>query len=156
MLYSQRQRSAKPPASATVANSSVFRLSSLNLLLNDSAIAVPRTAGGIPDPGSAAQQVKVAWDTCDRPFTPLPPRSRGCGQLIEIAAHKKETGLRHVALMINSDRLEAVGDAAVGLIPAVGRFIDVTSTLVQVNSHKEWSPSRMAWCLNQMTILWSK
>jgi len=120
-----------------LANSSVSRLSSLNLLLNDSAIAVPGTAGGIPDPGSAAQQVKVAWVTSDRPFTPLPPRSRGCGQLIEMRDHKKGAGLRHEALMINSDRLEAVGDAAVQLIPAVGHFIDVTSTLAQVNSHRE-------------------
>jgi len=37
VVYSHRQRSAKAWASATVVNSSVFRNSSLNRLLNDSA-----------------------------------------------------------------------------------------------------------------------
>ena len=51
--YAQRQRLAKPWASATVANSSVLRNSSLNRLLNDS--AKPFCHG---DPGS--RQVVVA------------------------------------------------------------------------------------------------
>jgi hypothetical protein len=54
VLYSQRQRSAKPWASATVAQSSVLRNSTLNRLVNDS--AKPFCHG---DPGSMQAVVEV-------------------------------------------------------------------------------------------------